>query len=239
MTVDEAKSFDIADTSGIGSYEFCVSGDGMVELREQELLSTFLHHISVFARVSPGQKEEVIVAFKEAGDIVLMCGDGTNDVGALKQAHVGVALLNNPPKEKAVEGNATGAVTAPTVSSTSKRKQPSRKAVAKASAPAAPGQPRQPVKRVRKKPTIGPPSIVDDEELKLVQLGDASIASPFTAKGQSVVPILHIIRQGRCTLVTTLQMFMILALNCLISAYSMSVLYLEGFKMGDTYASPA
>ena len=47
------------------------------------LLKTIIAQIKVFTRVSPKQKEHVVTILKSLGYTTLMCGDGTNDVGAL------------------------------------------------------------------------------------------------------------------------------------------------------------
>ena len=67
----------------------------------------------------------------------------------------------------------------------------------------------------------------------MVKLGDASIAAPFTSKLPSIRSCVDIVRQGHCTLVSTVQQQQILTLHCLISAYSMSVLSLEGSRSSE------
>ena len=47
-----------------------------------------------FARMAPDAKETVTECLHSVGRLCVMCRDGANDVGALKQADVGVALLS-------------------------------------------------------------------------------------------------------------------------------------------------
>jgi Ca2+-transporting ATPase len=55
-------------------------------------LSKKITHTSVFARVTPDHKMEIINAYKNAGLVIAMTGDGVNDALSLAAADLGVAM---------------------------------------------------------------------------------------------------------------------------------------------------
>lgn len=172
------------------THELCVTGSALKRLVVADSLSVVLPFTSVYARTTPDQKTSLVSAFNAAGLQTLMCGDGTNDVGALRRAHVGIALT--------------------------------------------PGQVRTKAKKVKKKRGDFDDPLANLQDYTPPKLGDAVMASSFTSRNPSVMVVCNVIRQGRCTLVTSTQMLRILALNCLMNSYGMSVLYLRGVKFGDT-----
>jgi magnesium-transporting ATPase (P-type) len=54
-----------------------------------------LDHVRVYGRCTPTNKTSIISTMISKGYITMMCGDGGNDCGALRMAHVGIALSDS------------------------------------------------------------------------------------------------------------------------------------------------
>ncbi|MBE9126018.1 MULTISPECIES: cation-translocating P-type ATPase [unclassified Coleofasciculus] len=81
----------IASELGISTDSYMLTGQDLDQLSVSEL-EKLVEEVSVYARVSPQHKLEIVQALQNRGHIVAMTGDGVNDAPALKKADIGVAM---------------------------------------------------------------------------------------------------------------------------------------------------
>nr|XP_020828389.1 probable cation-transporting ATPase 13A2 isoform X1 [Phascolarctos cinereus] len=112
---------------------------------------------TIFARMTPEQKTQLVCGFRNLNYCVGMCGDGANDCGALKAADVGISLSE----------------------------------------------------------------------------AEASVASPFTSQITNIECVPKVIREGRCSLVTSFCIFQYMALYSFIQFISVLLLYTINTNLGD------
>jgi cation-transporting ATPase E len=69
---------------------------------DPEALAEVVDHRSIFGRVVPDQKQAMVEALRSRGHVVGMTGDGVNDVLALKDADLGIAMGSGSSASRAV-----------------------------------------------------------------------------------------------------------------------------------------
>uniref|UniRef100_A0A8C9WRQ0 ATPase cation transporting 13A2 n=1 Tax=Sander lucioperca TaxID=283035 RepID=A0A8C9WRQ0_SANLU len=140
-------------------YHLAINGKSFAALCDHfpEYLPKVLLRATVFARMAPDQKTQLVKELQKLNYKVGMCGDGANDCGALRAADVGVSLSE----------------------------------------------------------------------------AEASVASPFTSKTENISCVPLLIREGRCSLVTSFSLFRYMASYSLIQLCAVLTLYSVRTRLSD------
>ena len=68
-----------------------ITGSMLNEMSDEEFEAQFMD-ISVYARVQPEHKTRIVTAWRKAGYVTAMTGDGVNDAPSIKSADIGVGM---------------------------------------------------------------------------------------------------------------------------------------------------
>ncbi|KAH8418163.1 hypothetical protein KR009_007113 [Drosophila setifemur] len=100
-THNEANDFDVElgtkltqEATWRKEYTFAMDGKTWQIVKDHfpDQLGILLTRGSIYARMSPEQKQALVTELQSLDYCVAMCGDGANDCGALKVAHAGISL---------------------------------------------------------------------------------------------------------------------------------------------------
>ena len=86
----------IASEAGIANSDKYISLENMSLDEVKEIATKY----TIFGRVTPEQKEVLVIALKEAGKTVAMTGDGVNDILALKRSDCSIAMASGADAAK-------------------------------------------------------------------------------------------------------------------------------------------
>lgn len=81
----------LAQQIGLGTAVRSISGTELEQIDDTQLTQT-VEETTIFGRITPQQKARVVQALRKSGHYVAMIGDGVNDLLALKQANLGIAM---------------------------------------------------------------------------------------------------------------------------------------------------